>query len=809
MTTFFQDLRYAARSLRKSPGFALVAIPTLALAIGANTAVFSFVHAALLRALPYPSPERLVVVGDAGGRGSVDNVGFTTFQDLRDGNRTFATLAAIRSWLPTLAEKGEAERLPAMRVSWNYFAMLGVRPALGREFLPQEDRPETWRVLLLSDSLWRRRFGADPGVLGRTVRMNDRDFRIVGVLPASFEPLVSARYYKPAQLWAPLGYDATLPYACRSCQHLKVLGRLRAGVTAGQARADLDRIRGRLAAEHPTDYPAGGMGVVPLREELSGGARPALLVVLAAVGFVLLIACANVANLLLARALRRTREIAIRSALGAGRWRLIQQLLAESLLLAAAGGAAGIAVAAAALQGLSRLAPVSLPRLDQVGMDPRVLGFAALVSLTTGLLFGLAPALRLSRPDLRGPLAADSTSVAGGSAPRARKLLVAANLALALMLLAGAGLMLKTLGRLLRVDPGFRPDRVLALQFSLVGDAYAQDPAVVAFQDHLLERVRALLGVEAAALAGQIPLGGNGDRFGFHVEGRVTANPAEDPSAERYSVTPDYFRVMGIALERGRLFTGEDRASAVPVMVVSETTARQLFRGEDPLGRRVRIGDINSGPWRTIVGIAADVRHSDIAEVPTPQMYLPQAQVTDSYLVLTVKAATPRPEALAGPIRGVLRDLDPGVPIFDVATMRERVGNSVAARRFVARLLAGFAGLAVILAAIGLYGVISYALGQRTREIGVRVALGASRADILRLVLGSAVFTVIAGLIAGLAGTLTTTRLLRTLLFDVSPHDPATLALAVVALAAVALAAHWLPARRAARIDPMVALRSQ
>jgi len=809
MTAFFQDLRHAARILRKSPGFALVAISTLALAIGANTAVFSFVHAALLRALPYPSPERLVVVGDAGGGGSVDNVGFATFQDLRDGNRTFAALAAIRSWQPTLAEEGDAERLPAMRVSWNYFAMLGVRPALGRDFLPEEDRPETWRVLLLSDSLWRRRFGADPSVLGRVVRMNDRDFRIVGVLPASFEPLVSARYYKAAEIWAPLGYDATLPYGCRSCQHLKALGRLRAGVTRAQARADLDRIRRRLAAEHPADYPAGSMGIVPLREELSGGARPALLVLSGAVGFVLLIACANVANLLLARALRRSREIAIRSALGAGRWRLMRQLLAESLLLAAAGGAVGTAVASASLQGLSRLAPASLPRLDQVRMDPRVLGFAALVSLATGLLFGLVPALKLSRPDLRGPLSSDSVSVAGGSAPRARRLLVVADLALALMLLAGAGLMLKTLGRLLQVDPGFRPDRVLSLQFSLIGDAYAEDPAVVALQDRLLERVRALPGVEWAALAGQIPLGGNGDRFGFHVEGRGAANPAEDLSAERYSVTPDYFRVMGIALARGRLITAVDRAGAVPVVVISETTARRIFPAEDPLGRRVRIGDVKSGPWRTIVGIVGDVRHADLAEVPTPQMYLSQAHVTDSYLVLTVKAATSRPETLAGPIRRILRDLDPGVPIYDVATMNDRVSSSVAARRFVTRLLAGFAGLAVILAAIGLYGVISYALGQRTREIGVRIALGASRADILRLVLGSAAFTVIAGLAGGLAATLATTRLLRALLFEVSPYDPATLALAVAALAAVALAAHWLPARRASKIDPMAALRAE
>jgi putative ABC transport system permease protein len=578
-------------------------------------------------------------------------------------------------------------------------------------------------------------------------------------------------------------------------------------VRSSQTRTDLDRIRGRLLSEHPSEYPPGSMAVASLREVLSAGARPVLLVLLASVGFVLLIACANVANLLLARALRRSREITIRSALGAGRWRLARQLLTESLLLAFAGGALGTALAAASLQGLSRLAPATLPRLDQVGMDPRVLGFAALLTLATGILFGILPALKLSRADLRGSLASESAAVAGGSAARPRSILIVADLALALMLLAGAGLMVKTLAHLLGVDPGFRPERVLSLQLAANGGPYDQDAAVLGFQERLLEKVRALPGVEAAALSGQVPLGGNGDRFGFHVEGRA-AKPAEDLSAERYSVTPDYFRVMGVALVRGRLFTPADREGSSPVVIVSETAARRIFPGEDPLNRRARVGDAASGPWRTIVGIVRDVHHEDLAEVPAPQMYLPQAQLTDNFLVLVVRSSS-RPQPLAGPIREIVRGLDPGVPVWDVATMEERLGRSVAARRFVARLLSGFALLAVLLAAIGLYGVISVALGQRTREIGVRVALGATKADILRLVFRSAVATLLAGLAVGLAATLAAGRLLSALLFDVSPRDPATLALAVGALSAVALAAHGLPALRAARTDPMVALKSE
>jgi putative ABC transport system permease protein len=807
MSAFLQDLRYAARTLARSRGFTAVAVLTLALGIGANTAVFSFVDSVLLRELPYADADRLVAVGDANSGSSVDNIGFATFQDLRDRNRTFDSMAAVRSWMPTLVAGGEAERIPAMRVSWNYFAMLGVRPALGEDFRPEQDRPETWPVLMLSDRLWRRRFDADPSVIGRTVRMNDRDYRIVGVLPPQFEPLISSRYYQAAQLWAPMGYDASLPFACRSCQHLKAFGRLRAGVPLAAARADLDSVRLQLAREYPKDYPPGSMGVVLLREEISGGARSMLLVLLGAVGFVLLIACANVANLSIARSLRRSREMAIRAGLGAGRWRLIRQLLTESLLLAAAGGAAGVLLAAASLKSLTRLAPDSLPRLEQVGLDYRVLGFAAAASLATGLLFGLLPAWRGSRLDLQSGLASDSRSSVGSASPRARGFLVAAELAVALTLLTGAGLMVKSVGRLLRVDPGFATDGILTLQLSLIGSAYAEDPAVLAFQDRLLDRVRSLPGVEAAALAGQIPLGGNGDSFGFHVEGPTAANPAEDPPAERYSVTPDYFRLMRIPLKRGRLFKEADRAGGDPVMMVSETTARLFWPGQDPIGRRVRVGG-TSAPWRTVVGVAGDVKHSDLASRSTPQMYLPQTQMTDSYLVLVVKSNTARPEALTSSIRQLVRGLDPGVPIYGVATMEERVESAVGQRRFVLRLLGGFSMLALVLAGIGLYGVLSYAVAQRTREIGVRLALGAAQRDIFRLVLGSGSATVASGLIAGLGCSLALNRFLGSQLFEVSATDPSTLAVAAALLALVAFVAHWLPARRAMRVDPIEALRN-
>jgi putative ABC transport system permease protein len=625
------------------------------------------------------------------------------------------------------------------------------------------------------------------------------------VLPPAFEPLISAHFYQAAEMWAPVGYAPSLPEACRGCQHLKGVGRLRQDTALEQASADLNAIRAQLRAEHPTKYAAGDMGVVRLDDRIAGPVRPALLVLLGAVGFVLLIACANVANLLLARAVNRSREMVVRAALGAGRARLVRQLLTESLLLGAAGGALGIGVAAALLPSIATLAPVTIPRLDRLSLDVPLLASAMLLSILTGLGFGLVPALRGSAA---GPRAGLASAARGASGPpeRLREVLVVGDLALALVLLAGAGLMIGTVSRLMRVHPGFDPGGVFTLQFSLVGEAYREDAAVVRFQERLLEKVRALTGVDGAALSGQIPMGGNHDTWGFHVEGRSRPNPADDPSVERYSVTADYFRVMQIPLRRGRLLTAADGTDALPVMLVSETTAKNLWPGDDPLGQRVRIGGPDT-PLRTIVGVVGDVHHYRLDEPARPQMYLPQPQVTDSFLVLTVKSSLSAPSRLAPSIRAVVRSLDPAVPVYEAAMLSDLVSRSYAARRFVLVLLSGFAGIALLLAAVGLYGVVSYAVSRRTREVGLRVALGARPGHILRMVFGSGLRTIAIGLGTGLLGALLVTRFLESLLFGVEPTDVGTLATAIGALALVTLAAHLVPVRRALRVDPAVALR--
>jgi putative ABC transport system permease protein len=802
------DLRYGSRMLARSPGFTLAAVLTLTLGIGANAAIFTIVDGALLRPLPYASPNRLVTVGDQANDGSSSNVGYTTVLDWRTRSRSFETIAMMRSWLPTLVTNGEAERVPAVRVTANYFEMLGVRPALGRTFTADEDRPEQWRVVLLSDGLWRRRFGADPWIVGKTITMNDRAYRIVGVMPRDYEPILSARYYQPAQMWAPLGYDTSLSYACRSCQHLHAFGRLRRGVTPAQASAELSAVRERMRAEHPDDYAPGNVAVVPLVDAVVGSVRPALYVLSAAVGFVLLIACANVANLLLARSLGRRRELALRAALGAGRGRIVRQLMTESVLLSAIGAVGGVLLAIAAVKGLSSLAPVSLPRLDHISVDGRVLLFTTVMALATGLLCGIVPAFNSSSVDLLTSLSTDTRTSVGGSS-RARATLVVIDLSLALVLLTGAGLMLRTMASLVRVDPGFDADRVVTMQLSLGGTAYAEDASVVVFQDRLLERLRALPGVEAAALAGQIPFGANFDTWGFHIKGGMKPNPADDPSVQRYAVTLDYFRVMNIPLLAGRSITAMDSATSQPVMVVSATTAKSLWPSGNAIGAQVRIGGHANGPWRTVVGIVGDVHHEDLTTPPEMAMYTPQTQNTDSFLVLTVKAASSQSLALVPAIRGTVREIDPAIPVFDVATMKERLDRAAAPRLFVMRVLAGFAGVSLLLAAIGLYGVVSYTVAQRTREVGLRVALGARPADIRHLVLSGGFALVAAGLAIGLAAALASTRFLGALLFGVSRTDPTTFLSAAGLLSMVALVAHWLPLRRALAVDPTVALRHE
>lgn len=806
LETLAQDVRFGTRMLWRTPGFAVAALLTLTLGIGANTAIFTIVDAVLLRPLPYVDPDRLVTVGDRTADGLATNVDFTTVADWRARSRSFESLALMRSWQPTLVAGGEAERLPAVRVSWHYFDMMGVRPALGRMFTADDDRPDHWRVLLLSDGLWRRRFGADPSVIGRTIVMNDREYRVIGVMPASFEPLDAARYYAAAQLWAPIGYDVSMREACRGCQHLRAFGRLKAGVSIAAATAEMNAIREQIRREYPNEYDTGSIAIVPLRDALTGRFRTALQVLLAAVGFVLLIASANVANLLFARSLTRQRELTLRSILGAGRGRIVRQLLTESALISVCGAGAGVLLAMLAVRGLAAFAPVSLPRLDHVAVDGRVLLFTAITALLTTLAFGLAPAWRAGGSGIQTTLAADSRSVAGGSS-RARGMLVVVDLALALVLLAGAGLMLRTVVALTRANPGFDAARVLTLQFSLVGKAYAEDPAVVAFQQQVLQQTRALPGVEAVALAGQVPFGGNGDCWGFHVQDRMKPNPADDPCIERYGTTPDYLRVMGMTLRAGRFFGDADVMASQPVIVISESTARMIWGGDNPIGSQVRIGGADQGPWRTVIGVVADAHHEDVTAPPTAAMYTPQTQVTDSFLVAVIKSSTTDAAMLTAPARAVLRKLDPAVPVYDVATLDSLVAKASAQRVFVMRLLAGFAGMAVFLAAIGLYGVVSYGVSQRTREVGVRVALGARPRDIFQLVMSRGFSLVCAGIGVGLVAALVTTRFLDTLVFGVSPIDGLTFGASAALLLVVALAAHWVPLRRALRIDPAMALR--
>jgi putative ABC transport system permease protein len=807
--TLRQDVQYGIRMLRRTPGFTAAALVTLTLGIGANTAIFTVVDAVLLRPLPYPEPERLVTIGDREPDGFSSNVGFATVLDWRERSRSFEHVAMMRSWMPTLVTNGEAERLPAVRVSWNYFDMMGVRPALGRGFTAEDDRPDHWRVLLLSDALWRRRFGADPSLVGRTVVMNDREYRVIGVMPASFEPLAAERFYKAsAEVWAPIGYDLKGDSSCRGCRHLRAFGRLKRGVSLADAAAEMNTIREQMRAEHPREYEAGSLAVVPLRAALTGDVRTALFVLLGAVAFVLLIACANVANLLLARSVTRQRELALRAVLGAGRGRIIRQLLTESFLLGACGAVAGVFLAMVAVRGLAAFAPVSLPRLEHIAVDGRVLAFTAAIAVLTSLVFGLVPAWRGAAAGAQRKLAIDSRGSVGGRS-RARSVLVVADLVLALVLLAGAGLMLRTVVALTRADPGFNPSSKLTLQFSLVGKAYAEDSAVLVFQERTLERLRALPGVTGAALAGQIPFGGNADCSGFHANGRMKPNTVDDPCIERYGVTPDYFRVMDIPMLAGRGFDATDSPTGQPVIVISAATAKAVFGNDSPLGAQVRIGDATRGPWRTVIGVVADVHHDDLTAPVTPAMYLPETQFTDSYLVAVVKSGTGDAAALAAPARAVLRELDSSVPVYGVATLASLVDKSAAQRLFVMRLLAGFAIVAVLLAAIGLYGVVSYGVAQRTREVGVRVALGAQRRDVLRLVLSGGVSLVGIGVAVGLAAAFLTTRFLGALVFGVSPADPTTFAAAAFVLTIVALGAHWVPIRRALRIDPASALRAE
>ncbi|MFI5177770.1 MAG: ABC transporter permease [Vicinamibacterales bacterium] len=804
------DARYAVRLLRRAPAFASMVIVTLALGIGANTAVFGVLRAVLLRPLPYAHPDRLVTAGDAGDDGSAGPVGYMTIQDWRTRVHSLQDIAIVRDWQAALTIDGDTRRVNGMKVSANFFPMLGVRPALGREFRADEDTQAAWRVVYLSDRLWRTAFHANADIIDRAIVMNGRQYLLAGVMPAGFEPLISERYYRPADIWALLGYDETLPYACRDCQHLRAIGLLRPDIPVEAARDELQTVEDQLQREHPGNYAQGvRMAVAPLKDALTQGVRRVIWLVAAAVALVLLLACANVTNLLLARLAQRDRELTLRVALGASRARVFQQAIVESLVLSLASAVVALAVAALTVPLLTSLAPAPMARLTGARVDLEVLLFSLALALATGLAFGLIPAVRAVRLDLRDAAQGTRSRTASGATSLTRRLLIAGEVAVALVLLTGAGLMVRTVSALAGVPPGFDPSHVLTLQVSFVGQSFATNGAVLQAQSDIVERLRALPGVSAAAASGQIPLDGNFDNYGFHIEGRFRGKDgADDPSVERYGVTPEYFAALRIPLVRGRLIQSTDTATGEMVVVLGQRTASELWPQQDPIGQRVRIGGATDGPWRTVVGIVGDVRHQSLAQAPPMQMYVPQAQFPDSLLTFVLRTGGD-PALLAADARRAVHGAVRDATVDNVTTLEALVAKSIGPRRFVMIVLALFGAVALVLTAVGIYGVISCSVAERTREIGIRTALGASRRDVVWMVLGGGLAVVALGAAAGLGASLAGAKFLEASLYEISPRDPATIACATSALLLAAVAAHLIPLRRALRVEPTLALRDE
>jgi len=806
-----RDLRIALRQLRKSPAFAVVSIVTLALGIGANTAIFSVVKAVLLDQLPYGDPGRLVKVAASEPDTPLpETIDFTTTYDLRQRSRLFQSLSLYRDGSAAIVEQGTPELLQGLRVGYDYFDTLGTRMRLGRAFLPEEDRPETRYEAILSYGLWQRRFGGDPSIIGRTVQLSDKSYKIVGVLPESFRPILRSDQAVMPEIYTPLGYDLKLELACRSCQHLQLIGRLKPGVTPEQARAELNTILRDIKREHPTSYdPNEIIAVMPLRDFVVGRVSTALWIVLGAVAMVLLIACANVAHLSLARANARSKEMALRAALGAGRARLVRQVLCESLLLAVIGGAAGALLAWWGTGALTSLGPKELPRAQEIRMDLPVLLFALGASILTGLLFGVFPALRSSRVDPNESLKDAGRGTEGRSHHGYRNLLVTLELALAFVLVMGAGLLGKSLLRLLNVDPGYDPHNVLTGGVYVYGDRYKKAETELNFYDQAMQRLRATPGIEGVAMVSTLPLA-SFDRRGFHIQDRLLPNDdAGAPSVDTYSISPEYFHLMRIPLKRGRLFTAADRAGAPGVAVISESAARTLFPGEDAIGKHIQLGGRDEKKeWLTIVGIAGNVRQYGFDRPSQMEAYIPIAQNNQfGYNVVVRTDGDPR--RFAQTVRQAFLSVDNTQPLYQVRPLEDYVAESQAARRFTLLLLGLFGALALVLAAVGIYGVISYAVSLRTRELGIRMALGAARGDVQGMVLRQGLRLVAVGLALGLAVSAVLMRSLASLLFEVRPSDLATSAVVTVTLTAVALLANYLPARKASMLDPIVALRQE
>jgi putative ABC transport system permease protein len=798
------DIRYALRNLLRRPTFTLIAVVTLALGIGANTAIFSAINALLLKPLPFPELDRVVAVWDKlPARGVMHNeVTVANYLDWQSQTQSFEQLALYRWWSANLTGIDPPERIQGFLVTANFLDVTGMKPILGRTFSPEENQPGKDQVAVITHSLWQRRFGGDPNILDKTITINSIVRRVIGVMPERFN------FPKGAEIYAPLQMTPELMKS-RGNHGYYVIGKLKQGASIQSAQAEIDNVSARLEQQYPETNKGWGATVFPIVADMVRTYDTALWVMMAAVGFVLLIACANVANLMLARASGRQKEIAVRTALGASRWRIIRQLLTESVIVALIGGGLGILIGFWGVDALRAANPGEAAKYAagwyQLGINPAVLLFTLGLSVVSGIVFGLAPALQMSKPNLNDYLK-EGTRGTTGTSHGLRSSLIVFEVALSLVLLVGAGLLTRSFLSLLRTDPGFNPDHVLTMNLVLPRAKYKDDAALATFYNDLVQRVKVQPGVESAAFVNYLPLGGSNSSDGYLIEGEPEPAPGQEHEGRYRVATPDYFRTMDIPIVRGRAFTEQDKAGTTPVVVVNETLARQHWPGQDPLGKRIRFyGPPERAGWREIVGVVKDVKHE--LNIPvTPEYYLPHAQDSWNAMVLVARTSV-EPSSLAGALRQQVWAIDKDQPVFDVKTMQEVRSSSVAVYSFSSVMLGIFAGVALVLAAVGIYGVMAFAVTQRTQEIGIRIALGARTADVLKLVVKHGMKLALIGIVIGLAGSWALTRFIKKLLVGVEATDLLTFSLVSLCLLVAAFIACYLPARRATKVDPLVALR--